>query len=145
MKRLEVLIQEDNTIITASSPTFPDCVGTGKTVKQALSALSTAISRHIAKQAKSIFKTLLYSDKYDDVVLYTQADDDHASYKRSYPLFQDNSPIKMIKVALENTPDNLFLAQDQDKSDEPDEPDFTPFIEGDSKIGSTFGFPISFN
>jgi len=88
LKHVEVSIEKKDSKYQASCAMFPDCVGIGRTEKEALSKLSTAISQFIAKTAKKTFNHIFSSQNFTEVIL--DLSKKQTSTSRIFSLFQPN-------------------------------------------------------
>lgn len=149
----EVLITFKKKRFHASSESFPDCIGTGFTKKEALNKLAKKISRSISKVTEHNILTLLDSDDYVEVILDTQ------KQKEERLIFNlsgaNDSSHKKIQIKLKKL-DNLSKSMDSHKSSLEDLSTLDQNelldrndVEPVNNLGQhdvlTFNFPISLN
>ena len=89
---LEVIISEKNNRFIAKTPSFPKCVGIGKTDKEALNKLKQSVSRLIAREADATLDKLFSSDNYNEII--TDPFVKQPVQHRVYDLLQQKLPIQ---------------------------------------------------
>jgi predicted RNase H-like HicB family nuclease len=162
LNQLEVIITKlENLEYKASSNLFPRCVGQGKTEKEALKKLSSAISRFIAKNLKVTLEQTLCSDNYTQIILNTTEKEkkEHRvfSFDQLYKSMSKQVSLKIkSSLNIENFKEQLNQNEDLigDFSERElyqmlgavsKEEDFSTVISKATPDGMIFGLPISFN
>ena len=68
---IEIILKKNNGKFRASCTAFPKCKGIASTENEAILKLSESVSRFISKSIQKVFKSIIMSDNYTEILLDT--------------------------------------------------------------------------